>query len=487
MLLVIILINKFEFNRLMLKEEGTHSRELHEIKGRQMLAFCLLPMGNNFVNTFTLSYIYFYYVYVVGLDSFLTSIGIFIATIISAFGSIIFGVLSDNRPVGHHGKRKPFILFGLPIFIVTCILFWTPPFLCKTTGSMNWITAIYLWILGGLYAVGININWAAYNAMIPEQIETQQNRIQVAQIQGLLNLIAASTGVAVPIMMQSTIANPKETLWIYPSGHFLVGATLVIAVIICIIAVACSLITYLSVDESFLDKAVKKKSIFTMFKDMQYPLRHKNSRNYLGLTFTTNMGGQIFLTMPIPYLTYVLLAQGYIFTIYMLIVMIINFVSVFLWAIIIKKKGTLKSNDMAFIVIIFFLLALLIIFFNMPGAVKITLSLILIGIVCFGCVAFYLTPIPIIGAIVDEAPGKFPQKEFKKETLCGLYTGMSSVFSNIGTAMGTLFLGIYFSGGQETNVLLLTLVYPLCAIVYAIGWICNKRLSIKSQEGTILH
>ena len=81
----------------------------------------------------------------------------------------------------------------------------------------------------------------------------------------------------------------------------------------------------------------------------------------------------------------------------------------------------------------------------------------------------------------DEAPGKFASKEFKKETVSGLYTGMSSLFVNIARAVVTLFMGIYFSGGNEANAFLLTLIMPITAGIYVIGWICNKRLSIASQ------
>jgi Na+/melibiose symporter-like transporter len=462
-------------------EEDTTMAAPREIKGRRLLKFCLLPMGNNFINAFLLSYVYFYYVYVVGLDSLLTSAGILIATIVSAIACVVFGVVSDNQPLGRHGKRKPLLLYGLPIFVATGILIWTPPVMCQPGGAMNWSTAIYLWVIMSVYMVGLNVNWASYNAMVPEQLETEQNRQEASKLQGLLNLIAITFGVATPIILQSVLANPEQTLWIYPSGQFLVMVTPTIAGVLTVIAVAMTLVTYRSVDETFLDKNVKKKSIGAMFKDMQYPLRDKNARSYFGIMIAVNMGGKIFTTIPIPFLTYVLLVQGFMFTAYMLLAMVVNFSCIFVWAIIVKRRGTIKANNLGFLVMIASLLALTVLFIDMPNVAKIIVTMVLFATALLGAVAFYVTPLPIISAIIDEAPGKFPGKEFKKETLSGLYTGMSSLFVNVAGALGTLFMGFYFSGGNEANPFLLTLIMPITAVVYVIGWISNKKLSIASQ------
>ncbi len=43
-------------------------------------------------------------------------------------------------------------------------------------------------------------------------------------------------------------------------------------------------------------------------------------------------------------------------------------------------------------------------------------------------------------------------------------------------------MGFYFSGGNEANALLLTLIVLIIALVDAIGWICNKKPSLESQD-----
>jgi Na+/melibiose symporter-like transporter len=453
----------------------------HEIKGRRLLLFSLLPMGNNFINGFYLSYSYFYYVYVVGLDSLLTSAGIIIFTLVSAIGYIVFGIISDNRPLGRHGKRKPLLLYGLPFFVIPGILIWVPPVMCLPGVAMNWAVALYMWVMGAVFAIGITVNFASYNAMIPEQLETEENRQEAAKLQGLLNLIAITFGIAVPFILQSFLADPDHTHWTLPSGQFLITETLIIAIILGVIAVVTTVITYRTVDESFLDKDVKRKSIGAMFKDMQYPLKHKNARNFFGVMLSWNMGGKIFTTLPIPFFTFVLQAKELTFITYMLVVLIVDFASLFLWAKIVKRQGTIKANNTAFLVIIAALLSFALLFIDIPDSARLAITMVSSCVVVFGIVASYLTPMPIISAIIDEAPNAFPAKEFKKETLSGLYTGMNSLFVNIACALGTLFMGIYFSGGNERNVFLLILIFPLIAVIYVFGWVCNKRLSLASQ------
>jgi Na+/melibiose symporter-like transporter len=147
----------------------------------------------------------------------------------------------------------------------------------------------------------------------------------------------------------------------------------------------------------------------------------------------------------------------------------------------VKRQGTIKANNTAFLVIIAALLSFALLFIDMHDSARLAITMVSSCVIVFGIVASYLTPMPIISAIIDEAPGVFPTKEFKKETLSGLYMGMNSLFVNVACALGTLFMGIYFSGGNERNAFLLTLIFPLIAAIYVIGWVCNKRLSIASQ------
>ena len=123
------------------------SKTLRELKGKRLLGYAVGNFGISLLNIFTGSFVFQFYVYTVNLDSVLASIGLSFNVFISAFFSIIFGVLMDNKKPSKRGKRRPFLLYALPFWVITSIIIWFPPWHSPQNNSLFLPTALYFWIV----------------------------------------------------------------------------------------------------------------------------------------------------------------------------------------------------------------------------------------------------------------------------------------------------------------------------------------------------
>ena len=98
-----------------------------ELNGKRLFGYSMGDLGMPLVNIFVGIYIIQFYVYTINLDALLVSIGIFAQLFLDALFAIIFGVVVDNKKPGKLGKRRPFLLIGLPIWFASTILIWLPP------------------------------------------------------------------------------------------------------------------------------------------------------------------------------------------------------------------------------------------------------------------------------------------------------------------------------------------------------------------------
>ena len=94
-------------------------RELH---GKRLFGYILGVFGFSLTNLMIGTFVFQFYVYTVNLNSLLVSIGLSINLIVAAVFSIIWGVVIDNKKPGKYGKRRPYLFYGLPIWVVTSIL-----------------------------------------------------------------------------------------------------------------------------------------------------------------------------------------------------------------------------------------------------------------------------------------------------------------------------------------------------------------------------
>ena len=148
--------------------------QLRELHGKRLWGYSLGNLGLTLPNMFTGVYQYQFYVYTVNLDSLLTSIGVSTQLIIGAFFAIIFGVIIDKKKPGKYGKRRPFLIFGLPIWFISTILIWFPPN-CPIDNPFYLPTASFFWITSVVRSIFRALLYNVYTSMLPEQSQTSKN------------------------------------------------------------------------------------------------------------------------------------------------------------------------------------------------------------------------------------------------------------------------------------------------------------------------
>ena len=159
------------------------SKNLRELHGRRLIGFCSGSFGRMLANTTIGTFSIQYYIYVLNLDASVTIIGSVFFSLLSAFFSLTFGVLIDNKKPGKLGKRRPFLLYGLGFWFIPVILIWMPPYFPfflppqSENTVIYWPTTIFLWIISITRSISGSLLMIANSSMLPEQSQTLKNRL----------------------------------------------------------------------------------------------------------------------------------------------------------------------------------------------------------------------------------------------------------------------------------------------------------------------
>ncbi|MHA2131256.1 MAG: MFS transporter, partial [Promethearchaeota archaeon] len=185
-------------------------RELH---GKRLIGYTMGSFGITLTNIFSELFSFQYYVYTINLDSLLVSIGLSLTIFISAIFAIIVGVMADNKKPGRLGKRRPFLLYGLPVWFLTNILIWFPPWKCPQNNSMFLPTALFFWGVTITKSIFGTLIFNVYDSMLPEQSQTLKNREKVASIRVIFRIAASVISIFLPLLVQSMLDDPQNVKW----------------------------------------------------------------------------------------------------------------------------------------------------------------------------------------------------------------------------------------------------------------------------------
>ncbi len=460
---------------------------LRELQGKKLIGYTIGTIGYIIPIALVTAFAYQFYVYTVGLDSLLTSIGIFIGLTIAAFGATIFGVISDNKKPGKLGKRRPFILCGMILLVTTNFLCWIPP-LCPQGQPYYIPTTIYFWIVFALLNVANSMIISPYTAMIPEQCQTEENRVKVAAIIGIFNILGTVLGVLFPMILQSNLEDPTAAKWWEPSGAYLVSLLPWVGGLLGLFGGIIILISFLSVDESFHLQNPKtiqeKKSIVETFKQMFEPSKNPKFRNYLFQTSISSIGGRILIVILVPFLTYVIQLVDIQFIIFILILVPFAFIGFVFWNKQIPKMGLIKTNVMSNYIITGTLLAIFIFLISMDFSLRVIIGGILISLALFCFVGAFLYPNPIISALVDEKAVELNSGNRLESTskLSGSYFGLNLLLLNFFGAVANIILGAIFTGGNEENPILIVITFPIAAFLFLATNFFLRKIKLEKSE-----
>jgi len=456
-----------------------------ELKGKRLFGYSMGDLGMSLPNIFTGVFITTFYVYTINLDYLLVSVGITAQLIVSAFFAIIFGVIVDNKKPGKMGKRRPFLLIGLPVWFITTILIWFPP-RAPQGNSLYLPTAIYFWVILIARSISRSLLFNVYISMLPEQSQTLKNRESVASVRSAFAILASVIALTLPLIIQSLLEDPKNAGWWTTSGQIVIFYIPIIGICFAIFGFISVLMIFFSVDETFHDINIADKrekiTLIGRFRQMAIPAKDHNFRNIVIAAFFSGIAGKLLGLLVFPFQTYVLEFSSVQFYIYILISIGGKFGWYFIWMKLRKRNHILKSYSYVMILGIigsflgmFFLIRIL--SFN----IQVVLYIITWSTVLGSMYSFPLFSIPIQAALVHEAAENSEEKniDIALSKISGAYYGLSSFIRTMGPAMASLIVGIILSGQNKENPLILILLWCSIGFFYIFALRYIRRIKIK--------
>jgi len=460
-----------------------------ELFGKRLYGYSFGDFGIILTNIFINTFIFRFYVYTVNLDSVLVSVGIAAQGIAGALSAIFFGVITDNKKPGKLGKRRPFLLYGLPIWIFTSIIIWLPPWKAPQDNSIYWPTALFLWVVLLTKTIaGSSIN-TSFLSMLPEQSQTSRNRKKIASIRTFLMIVASIIALMLPLIVESILPEPGSSKWWEISGQLYLIYMPLIGIIFTILGVGTILVAFFAVDESFHRNNNKnnyrKKTVTETFRSMVVPAKDRNYFKYLLVGFFNGVSGKIFGLVIIPFLTYVLFFSGPDFYIYIIVSAVSKISWFYLWKYILRRSHLMRTYSLALACIaIASYLELIFLFTFIPNLVRVFLFIIILATILGAMYGFGLFRSPLISAMIDEAAEKNVSKQNFNEAvsdISGAYFGLNTFSMAMGQSISALLVGFILTGVNEENPIILTLLIASAGIFYTLSYISLKRIKLRKE------
>ncbi|HOA33973.1 MAG TPA: MFS transporter [Clostridiales bacterium] len=142
-----------------------------------------------------------YYVDMLGLDMKKYSLVLFIYTFVDAIDNPVYGFLSD-RTRTKWGRRRPWLLIGTPLLVLSFILFYNVPAFVQTEKGMLFIYMLLMYILTGTLDSLVNAN---YGALFPELFKDDVQRAKVNGFRQICQLFAMAISIALTPMITGAI------------------------------------------------------------------------------------------------------------------------------------------------------------------------------------------------------------------------------------------------------------------------------------------
>lgn len=456
-----------------------------ELIGKRLFGYSMGDLGMSLANIFTGVYIFQYYVYTINLNPIIVSIGVTTQLLVAAIFAVIFGVIIDNKKPGKLGKRRPFLLIGLPIWFITTILIWLPPWKCPEGNSLFLPTTIYFWVILLVRSISRSLLFNVYISMLPEQSQTLKNRESVASVRSAFSIIASIVALLLPLIIQSLLEDPTNAKWWDPSGKIVLLYIPIIGTCFAIFGLISVLLIFFSVDESFhnMNDNYKREKVTLMsrFRQMAIPARDANFRNIIIAGFFAGIAGKTLGLLIFPFQTYVLHFTSAGFYTYVLISLFGKFGWYFFWLKIRKRNHILKSYSTTLLMaVLSSFLGSFFLFGFLPFGFQLGLYIITWSTILGSMYSAPLFSIPIRAALVHEAAenSNEPNIDIAMSKISGSYYGLSSFISSMGPAAASLLVGFILSGTNQENPIVLVLLSVSMGIFFLLSMIFIRKIKI---------
>ncbi len=353
------------------------------------------------------TYIFFFYVDVIQLPSYLAASGMLVFAVWNAVNDPLAGYISDHTR-SRWGRRIPYIALGAIPFGIIYFLLWVPPFSALSQTTLLFIYfLLFICLFDSFYTVTV-LNWAA---LFPEMYPSLAERSEVNAYRQSFGMLGLVLGIALPPLIYGA--------WGWGPMGFVFGLIITVSLLIALWGSRERL-------EFSKDKPLAFwQSVKATFKNLSF-ITFVFSNLFVQFTFTIILASIPFFAKYIlganALQTSAILAAAFLTAIPML----------YVWAKLTNKFGAKKCFMASMIVLAVFLAPL---FFVKSFAATVLFSA-LIGI---GLSGFILISDIIISDVIDEDE---TNTGTRRE---GMYFGVNAFVTRFAIGLQAMSMGVVFT------------------------------------------
>jgi glycoside/pentoside/hexuronide:cation symporter, GPH family len=436
------------------------------------IVFSFAQFGGNLLSMIFTSWILFFYTDTAKKGSHaLVGMGIMgfalaAGRVVDAFYDPTIGYWSDNT-MTKWGRRRPFIVAGLPFYVISFILLFNPLLPAGSTGL-----AVLTVILISIFWLSFTTVMGPYNALMPEIAVTSQERVFISTLLALMMLVATGyQGIVVPMMVDK-----------WGMGYY---KTAVISGLIAFVFIVITVVTVKEKISSASEQLVKQHEKYSVKDAFVWTFTNKPFLFFVLASVFQYLGFSS-LTASIPFIVKALMNKpvSFVGTVYMFNIpaFVISFVAVNYLA---KKTGKVRLYKVCL-----FLLALLLPLLYFIGDPRVPFSPVTTGIALMTLLSFPIAgnmvlPTAILADIIDY------DEKLTNRRREAIYFGMQGLLQKMANALSQGMQALLFSwfGYTAAKHLGINLLGPVAGFLGLIGFIVflffpldekTKDLKVKS-------
>ncbi len=349
---------------------------------------------------------------------------LFLIMIPAAFADPIVGYLSD-RTHSRLGRRFPYILYGLPLLVISFIALWFPPIL--HTSLTN---AVYLTITSLLFYLAFTAVANPYLSLMPEITTDPAQRVSISAWMAGFGTLGQAAEFVLFGMLITAFAGGKTISGIHiPDGYKVAG------IIGGLLLVAAVLPLFFYIKET--PHSASKEVPFSFIEAAVATLKNSAFISYVG-PLSIAGGALALVQIAVRYLVKVILFKGDDLVGWLLLGLTFSTILFYPVATALGHKFTKKHLFLSSLILLGLLLPSLVLIWFLPSHFKLTalwVSVILLG----APLAMFTALQPAILADVMDMDTNLTG--FQREAM---YTGMQGFIQKIGWGLAPLSQGILF-------------------------------------------
>lgn len=394
--------------------------------------------------------------YVMGRNLTTDQLGIILLvyTFIDALDNPVYGFLSD-RTRTKWGRRRPWLVIGTPLLILSFIMFFSAP--RGLTGNGLFVYALLTYVMTGTLDSLINAN---YGALFPELFVSDEERAKANGMRQIFQLVAMGISVALTPLVTSQIGY-QNTAIIY---GLLAGAVILYCTFGC--------------HERDVQHTEQKPALFNTIKSIL-----TNPKFWVfGLTNAFFSGAMAMVLSGIPfYVEYTLELDSKMNTILMAAVLLSALVGIIMWVQLIKRMDSLRVWKLS---LLLFALCFIPLYFA-QGLVQAAIVCMIAGL----CGAGIIASMDLMGARImdDDTKRSGMRREGAYSSTLGFMNRLNGIFSSTALFMVSHFYG--FESGENPGsqpgeaARFLLVVAPFCLMI--LGVVCSRFMHFRGEDNTV--